>query len=153
MTGRAVKHQAIIRAAVERSVATPFNYGIDDCLMWLANIYVEALGVDPAAPYRGRYRTPRGALRVLGKGGVAEALAETAGRMAWAPILPPAAQVLDLGMIETAEGPAGAICAGEYWMSRFEYGFAASRLTFIDAAWRVRLPSGLSVGEGETCQP
>ncbi|MGN5115646.1 DUF6950 family protein [Aeromonas sp. 55A] len=52
-----------IQAASER----PFCWGENDCCLLVADVCLAACDKDPAAEYRGRYRTEIGAKRVLAK--------------------------------------------------------------------------------------
>lgn len=53
--------QQTLQAAREAA----FSWGENDCCLFAANCCQAICGVDPAAPYRGRYRTEVGAKRVL----------------------------------------------------------------------------------------
>ena len=53
----------------------PFEEGQHDCALFLANAVAAMTGVDFAAPYRGRYTTTRGGLRMLRKNGFADHVA------------------------------------------------------------------------------
>lgn len=44
-------------------------WGERDCLMFAANWILHKTGVDTAEPYRGRYKTERGCLRILKRNG------------------------------------------------------------------------------------
>ncbi len=46
----------------------PFAWGEHDCFLFVAGAIAAMTGFDPAVPYRGRYRSMRGSLRVLRKG-------------------------------------------------------------------------------------
>ena len=56
---------AFLRAASGR----PFSWGEHDCLMWLADWIEARRGLDPAAEWRGRYRSERGAMRIVAEAG------------------------------------------------------------------------------------
>lgn len=56
-------------ALLARIARTPFEEGSNDCALLLADAVEAMTGVDYAAPYRGRYTTTRGGLRVLRKDG------------------------------------------------------------------------------------
>lgn len=74
------------RLAAEMTIirATPFAWGEHDCLVGLIGSAVTAMtGEDPVAPWRGRYTTQAGALRVLRRDGFSD-LADLA-----ATLLPP----------------------------------------------------------------
>jgi hypothetical protein len=124
-----------IRAALAEWCTTPVRYGVDDCCLAAANIYAAVLGIDPAARWRGRYRTRRGAQRQLGKEGIIGTLASVAKAHGWRRIRPSAAKTGDLGIIRTAEGPAVAIRYAGRWHNHVDYGFFAADRAAI--AWSV----------------
>lgn len=64
----------ILSEFLEREAARPSPFwGERDCLMFICNWIKLARGIDPAAPYRGHYRTELGCLRILKRdGGVRE---------------------------------------------------------------------------------
>jgi hypothetical protein len=126
-----------IGAALTRWCQSDMVWGEDDCLMALANIYMAALGVDPAAAWRGRYRTERGARRLMGKGGVLKATTKGAGSVGWRRIAPAKALPGDLGVARTVNGAAGVIRHGDYWIGRRDRGFSAVDDRAVAAAWRV----------------
>lgn len=128
---------AAIAAALKRSCASAVVWGRDDCLMWLADIYLEATGVDPAGPWRGRYASRAGALRLLGAGGVRAAVHDAARRMGWQPVAPDQAEAGALGLIETEDGPAGVIFDGRIWVGRVDYGFSGWHGALVAEAWSV----------------
>lgn len=126
-----------IAAAVERACGEPVVWGETDCLMFPANIYRDVLGRDPAAPWRGRYKTRRGALRVMGRGGVVGTIETAAATMGWPEIEVAEARVGDLGVIATQLGPAGAVFDGRFWVGHVELGFSAWARPLAHRAWRV----------------
>lgn len=124
-----------IERAIERWCAADMRYGKDDCLMALAEIVREATGKDVGKPYRGRYRSARGAARVLGARGVPGALKKAATALRW-PSLPPArCQDGAIGYILTPAGPAGVIRSGDMWVGRLAYGLGAFPSEQVVKAW------------------
>lgn len=64
----------------------PFAWGRHDCCLFAADWVLEIAGVDPAAAFRGRYTTPRGALRALkryGTGDLVGTVSAALGRPPW----------------------------------------------------------------------
>src|SRR4051812_43525055 len=47
----------------------PFVWGERDCALWACDWIKQRRGVDPGAPYRGRYTTQLGCARVLARNG------------------------------------------------------------------------------------
>lgn len=95
--------RARLAAEMDRQRRDPFAWGRHDCALGLAAGAVTALtGADLAAPWRGRYRSPSGARRVLHKAGFSS-LADLVASIL--PEIPPArARVGDIGLI-AADGP------------------------------------------------
>lgn len=87
-----------------------FEPGVHDCALFFAGAAEAQTGVDYAAPYRGRYTTTRGGLRVLRKDGFADHIALAAHHF---PEVGPAMAWPGDGMVvETDEGPALGVCQG-----------------------------------------
>lgn len=59
----------------------PFAPGSHDCALFAAGAVEAITGTDPAAPYRGRYTTERGGLRVLRRDGYADHVALAAATL------------------------------------------------------------------------
>jgi hypothetical protein len=148
---RAALEQAVL-AAMESAAAAPMVWGKDDCTLWCANIVRDAMGYDPAARFRGRYRTRRGANRALGNAGLLNAVRASARRHGWQRIPPALAQVGDGGMVWVQMGGrqvlATVICRARGWfVGRTERGFSAVAAERVAVAWSV-LPDALSQGPG-----
>lgn len=129
------RFEAEILAAQARWSEHPLRWGKDDCLMALAAIVQAATGKDVGKPYRGRYRSQRGAERVLGARGVPGALSKAARSLGWRPIAPHAAQTGSLGMVMTPAGPAGVMRYGDLWIGRVREGFACVVSDAVLRAW------------------
>lgn len=131
-----------ISRAIERWCVEPFQWGSGDCLISLADIVREARGYDPAAPFRGRYVTMRGALRVTRVyGGFAGALEEMALQCRWRPLIcPRGALVGDIGLLNGAGRSACGVIRyyDGFWVGRTERGFAAVPVDRVSMVWRVR---------------
>lgn len=131
--------QRAVRTATDRWCAEPFVWGAADCLLSLADIIVEARGYDPAAPFRGRYTSRIGAIRITREyGGFEGALAAMAVDAGWREISPPSAKVGDIGVIQNASGAVGGVirdCA--LWVGRKDMGIHAFPVERIARAWRV----------------
>lgn len=89
-----------LRAYMAATVGRPFAWGTHDCLMFAAGAVEAQTGVDPAARWRGKYRSQRGAEALLKRLGHADALAAVASHL---PEIPQAwAHVGDLASVEVA---------------------------------------------------
>lgn len=101
--------RARLAAEMDRQRRTPFAWGEHDCAIGFAAEIVKAItGKDLARGYRGKYRTPAGAARLLRNAGAATLGDFISGFL---PEIPPSfAQVGDLGVV-AADGPVGqALC-------------------------------------------
>lgn len=141
MQPRARLESAVV-AAMDAASASVMQWGVDDCALWAANIIRDVLGYDPAKPNRGRYKTRRGALRVLGAGGMLKAMRAAARRHKWKRVDPEAAQPGDVGLVwtEVSGRPvlATVICRKQGWfVGRNERGFSLARAADVAAAWSV----------------
>lgn len=110
-----------LRAYLRWVAREPLSYGVHDCLLGLMGGWVLAeTGRDPAAPFRGRYRTEIGAYRLIRRAGgmialVDEGLAAVGIDRTVNPALG------DVGLVEvgTSRGPelVGAIRTSVGWAS------------------------------------
>jgi hypothetical protein len=137
---RAERFDAAIKAAIEEWCSSPFQWGTSDCFLSLADIVQQVDGKDPAAEFRGRYRSEFGALRVtLPYGGFSGAVLAMSLRHGWLPINPERAEVGDIGILR---GPIGPQCAviqhRTLWVGRDLHGFSARPTSDVSRAWRVR---------------
>lgn len=90
---------------------SPFVPGQHDCALFVAGAVEAMTGIDYARPFKGRYTTLKGGLRVLREAGFADHAALAA---AWLPEIAPAfAAPGDLAVIETPDGPAMGVVQGE----------------------------------------
>lgn len=124
-----------IKAAVMAWEETDVRWGRDDCLMALAKIVDGVTGKDTAKPYRGRYRSRNGAIRVLGKRGVPGALARAARALEWKRLNPASCRDGAIGYVLTPDGPAGVMRYGNMWVGRIDSGFAAYESGYVEKAW------------------
>ena len=101
--------RARLAAEMDRQRRDPFTWGKQDCAIGFAAGIVEALtGVDMARDYRGKYSSPRGALKLLKDEGSDSLTHFVATRL---PEVQPAfANVGDIGVV-ASDGPLGeALC-------------------------------------------
>lgn len=134
-------------AAMAEASRNVMRWGTDDCALWCADIVRDALGYDLAAPFRGRYHTRRGAMRVLGRGGLKGLLQRTGRARRWRRINPTLAQPGDLGLAWTRVALPGrkptqvlatVICRADKWfVARNEKGFTAVPARDVAMAWSV----------------
>ncbi len=127
-------------AAVAARRDTPFEWGANDCALFACDVICAASGVDYAAPFRGRYKSARGAARVL-KGFAGGGLEDTCEAIArgggLAEVPPPTAQRGDFILVGSEAGPALGVCLGETAALVGESGMVTYPMRLWRRAWRV----------------
>lgn len=98
-------------------------FGQMDCALHGASALEAMTGVDLAAPYRGRYTTFLGGLRVLRKDGYADHIALVAAHLR-PRTAGEAARPGDLAVVATADGPALGVVQGQSIYLRAPSGLA-----------------------------
>lgn len=86
---------------------TPFAWGRHDCCLFAAGAVIAMTGIDLMGEFRGRYRTPRGAIRALRRHGAGTLEATMDGKLL--AIEPAYAKRGDLVLANYGEGE-GALC-------------------------------------------
>ncbi len=129
---------------VEQARRTPFAWGASDCCLFACDCVQAMTGVDPAAWFRGRYTTRRGAMRALKSfaGGGLEAAAVHIAAGLNAPEVPPAqAQRGDVVLLSVPSCPpenlALGICLGGHHAAQGPQGISTIPLAQAVRAWRV----------------
>ena len=89
---------------------TPFKPGSNDCALFLAGAVEAMRGVDYAAPYRGRYTTITGGLRILRRDGFDDHIALARHHLKEKPVA--FAHVGDGAVVIGEDGPALGIVQG-----------------------------------------
>jgi hypothetical protein len=100
---------------LEAAHGRPFSWGTFDCCLFACDAVEAMTGVDPARPFRGRYRTRRGAYAALKRftgsrhcrGGLKETAERIAGELGMPEVRPLMAQRGDVVLIESAPGERG----------------------------------------------
>jgi len=134
--------RAAIDTAIERAVAVscgkPMEWGIDDCVLWAANILWPIVGFDPAAEFRGRYRDESAAYGLVSRLGLAMTVARAARDLGWPRIDPLRAQVGDVGIVRSLNGPACVLFwRADQWVGPLDYGFATVHRAEARFAWSI----------------
>lgn len=112
-------------------------WGKDDCALAIANIDCSVLGIDTAAEWRGRYKTERGAKRLLRRETLVGALRRAARRHHWLRAKPISCPSGSRGVVITPLGPTTVIKYDKFWVARSDRGFAAFSDNEIKYAWVV----------------
>lgn len=128
--------QARLVAYLHAARLQPFAYGRHDCCLFAADAVAAMTGIDIAAPWRGRYTTLRGGIRVLRRSGYRDHVALAA---AWFPEVPAfSAQPGDLAVIATEAGPALGVVQGEAVYVLGPQGLGLVSLLSVTRAFRIR---------------
>lgn len=127
--------QPRLAAFLEDAGRLPFAEGRHDCALFAAGAVAAMTGEDPAAGWRGRYRTTRGGLRVLRAAGHRDHLALAAALFEGIP--PAFARMGDLAAVPGQGGPALGVVQGEGVFVLTPAGMGLVPLTAATAAWRL----------------
>lgn len=115
---------------------TPFDLGKMDCSLWAADWVLLRTGLDPAASWRGAYRTEREYMRLLlAEGGLVRVAARAMKRIGARLIPPVEARPGDIGIIVTEKGPALAVRGQLAWLAKT--GDQLSSTPNASFAWRI----------------
>jgi len=124
---------AVLRAAETR----PFAWGRHDCALFACDCIAAMTGEDPAARFRGRYRTARGAYGALRRIGGARDPGALATKLLGAAVSPAFARRGDLAEVETDGGPALGIALGSVVALVAFEGLVRVGVDRARRAWRV----------------
>jgi hypothetical protein len=124
-----------LTAYLAASAGWPFEWGRHDCALFAADCIQAMTGDDPAADFRGRYRSFKGGLKVLRKAGHADHVALATALLD--EVAPAFAQAGDLAMIATPDGAAMGIVQGHRVYVLRPEGLATVDLLQAARAWRV----------------
>lgn len=135
MTDRIPQWRAALTASLLASAETPYRPGTMDCLILASRARGAMTGVDPMAPWVGRYETVAAGLALARLEGIDPFALVVEGLV---PIAPLAAQMGDIARLEGVDGlPAMGVVVGETIATVSPRGRAWAPLTAAVAAWRV----------------
>jgi hypothetical protein len=123
---------------LHRQVKRPHIWGRSDCGTLIGDWVQAQRGVDPCAPFRGRYSSSEGAQdHYRAWGGLARAVGRALKAVGLSMTRTP--QRGDVGVVLISDSVCGALCCGRYWFTRHERGpiVVASDRVRVIAAWRV----------------
>lgn len=126
-----------IAKALPRWAVTSREWGKSDCALELADIDIVVQNIDPAAPFRNRYRTEIGAKRVLGKAGLIGGWGRAARRFNWPRIKAKNAQDGDRAVAKTPAGITSVIRYRGRWFAAANRGNIMVFDDKIVRAWAV----------------
>lgn len=132
-------HRARLFAVVAKYENKTFEYGSADCALFGADVVEAMTGIDPAADYRGHYKTALGGLRAIRKAGYNDQADWL--RAHGVEVSPPMAQVGDLVVIATGEdGETGysiGVCGGSFILAMGLRGLVRLPLAYASECWRI----------------
>lgn len=100
--------RARLFSLVEQKENEPFAYGTNDCSTFGADVVNALTGVDPAAQFRGKYKTKLGGIRAIRKAGYQDQIDFLEKN--YTEIAPAFATVGDIGITSNATGDGVALC-------------------------------------------
>lgn len=121
-------------AEIERARELPFRWGSHDCSLFACDVVEKLTGVDHGKDFRGRYKTERGAARMIrDRGGLRKIATDALG----SEIPPLTAQRGDVVMAVENGREALGICIGEKCAFVGIDGLTFQPMARVVAAWRV----------------
>ncbi|WP_110708494.1 hypothetical protein [Salinicola sp. CR57] len=102
-----------LQQTIKGASGRPFSWGELDCCLFVSDCCIAVCGVDPSGPYRGKYRSRRGAFAAVKRGhGSIEAVLDSH----FDRIGPALAGRGDVCLFESPDGLCvGVLFAGEIW--------------------------------------
>lgn len=120
---------------VRDRLTKPFKWGEQDCALFAADCVQAVTGDDLAATLRGTYSTALAAARILESWGGLEALATA--KLGEPHDTQWNAVPGDIGLVQSANGPCLALCAGTHWLAPGERGLQPLARADALKAWKV----------------
>lgn len=130
---RAADWEPRLHAVLDAYAAKPFEWGVSDCCLFIADAVQAMTGVDPAKPYRGRYSSETGARLALRRYGAGTLLATFDGAFG-ASVAPAFAHRGDIVLIN--ELTAG-VCMGPFGYFVGEAGLVQHPRADFTHAWAI----------------
>ncbi len=119
--------RARLQDYLQKVSRTPFEDGVNDCALFLAGGVEAMTGKDYAAPYRGRYTTIRGGMRILKRAGFEDHIDLALHHLKEKPVA--FANVGDGAVVVNGNEPALGIVQGPSIFVLMEHGIAHVPLT------------------------
>lgn len=124
-----------LNAFLDKSARRPFEWGVCDCMLEVADWLDQSCGFDVANEWRGRYSTEEEAYSLMG-GSLEIAMRAEAARLGLAEAVQPLFGDVGLVIPPGQEKPLGAILMPSgRWRMRTQTGVALSRDVTVVVAW------------------
>lgn len=127
--------RARLHAYIEAQRRVPFIFGQSDCLLFSLGAVEAMTGTDHAADVRGKYTTLQGGLKRLAAATGARGYVEYVAGL-FDEVVPALAQIGDLAVVDSEEGPALGIVGGAYIFVPRDEGLGVVPLTEAKRAFR-----------------
>jgi hypothetical protein len=124
-------------AVTRQHIAMPGVWGVSDCLLTAADSIEAVTGHDLLAPWRGRYRTEKGAARLMRREGCHDVDDVFRAFFALPPVGRLSAQRGDVGTILQGGQLTAGFVTGEGFAAKGERGLIFHPVTAIVAAFRI----------------
>lgn len=130
-------YDTAIADALERWRTSPMAYGESDCGLAIAEIYRDVMGVDIAAHLR-TYDSVEGCHDLIDgvKGGLVSIARGICRRQGWRRCDLSDVVTGDPGLVESLSGLSFAICRGDSWIVRADFGFSVLPLDAAVICWK-----------------
>jgi hypothetical protein len=132
--------QGRLLACLAAAENKPFAWGTHDCCVFAADCVQAVTGDDPLSHWRGRWRTERGAARVMrsvGGGGLAQAAETLARECGWPLVAVAQAQRGDVALAVIDAQPTILMCTGVHFVGPSATGWVRVPLSAVTKSWRV----------------
>ena len=134
MTTRRDNWPNLLAQFIEQRREQPFAWAVNDCCIFAADWVAVCTGTDHAQPWRGRYSSGLGAVRVLNEAGGVEALVDALGLQR---VTPQQAGRGDIVAQEAGRGITLGICLGVTTAFVAKTGLVFGPITNVETAWRI----------------
>lgn len=142
-----VKAEREVVAAMKRWCESEIRYGIDDCMLAVADTVKAIKGFDLADEFRGKYHDKTGAYRAMGRGGARAVVKRVSEDHGFEAVSPGEAKPGDIGVAVVSvtktksryrRNYGAVICRKQGWfVARAERGFVGIPAGHVKAAWSI----------------
>lgn len=131
--------RARIEAETRKALAkvSERKWPVENCVVFVADIYLASGLPDLIANYRGTYETEDQAYEVMGLFGMHGLHVRAAKKAGWPRIIASEALNGDWGLYETERGPSSVIKYGGFWVGSRQGGYSVGDDKKLIAAWKV----------------
>lgn len=133
---RLIDWQGRLYKLISEHEQIPFQFGQHDCAIWAGKVVESVTGEDFYSSYVGTYKTLKGGLRQFKKAtGFPSHIKYIENSFEEVPLS--LGRIGDLALIDTSEGPAVAVMAGQFVIALNQYGLVRIDLDQVKAVFKV----------------